>query len=192
MQKVGIYRHLNMLLVNLIQTKQFVPFPYKSCIDNTPKGGKNISININPDVFNAIQNSYQYRIATSLSIYISINSYKYNSQVKQNNTKAYIIAQLTFQSKDSRIGIHKSRISSDRPPQRLHRHVHIYNNHAVLRSRFSNAYILIRLHRHVRESDELWIYANARQSESFSHGDRSVGGGGHGGLDRGSVAAIEE
>lgn len=82
MQKVGIYRHLNMLLVNLIQTKQFVPFPYKSRIDNAPKGGKNISININPDVFNAIQNSYQYRIATSLSIYISINSYKYNSQVK--------------------------------------------------------------------------------------------------------------
>lgn len=77
---------------------------------------------------------------------------------------------VTFQSKDPRIGIHESRISSNGPSQRLHRHVHINNNHTILRRSLPNAYILIRLHRHMRKSNELRIDAHTRQlQQQTSH-----------------------
>ena len=107
---------------------------------------------------------FKYKISLSkhtTSIH-DVTSMECNAQDQEKNTKIQQL-QPTFQSEDPRIRIHKSRICSNRPPQRLHRHVHINDNHAVLRSRFSNAYILIRLHRHVREIDELRIDADARQ-----------------------------
>lgn len=93
-----------------------------------------------------------------------ISTPRCNSQVT--NSGEDYETYLTFQSENSRIRIHKSRIRSYRPPQRLIWHVHINDNHAILWSGFSNTYILIRFHRHVRERDELRIDANARQLQS--------------------------
>lgn len=72
----------------------------------------------------------------------------------------------TFQCKNSAIWIHQSWICSDWPPQRLHRHVHVDDHHTVLRRRLSDAYVLLRLHRNMRESDELRIYAKRWQLKS--------------------------
>lgn len=93
---------------------------------------------------------------------------------------------LSLKSKDSGIRVHKGRVCSDGPPQRLIGHAHINNNHTILGRRFPNTYILVRLHGDMGERDELWIDANARKRESLLHGDRSVGRS-HGGSDwRGS------
>ena len=110
---------------------------------------------------------FKYKISLSkhtTSIH-DVTSMECDAQDQEKNTKIQQL-QPTFQSEDPRIRIHKSRICSNRPPQRLHRHVHIDDHHTVLRSRFPNAYVLIGLHRHVRERDELRIYANAWQLRS--------------------------
>ena len=72
-------------------------------------------------------------------------------------------AQPTFQRKDFGIWIHKCRVRSNRPPQRLIGHIHIDNDNAILRCCFPHAYILIRFHGDMRERDELWADPNARK-----------------------------
>jgi len=69
----------------------------------------------------------------------------------------------TFESENSRIRIHQGGIGRDGPSQRLRRHAHIYNNHTVLRRRFSDADVLLWFHRHVGEIYELWIDPEAWQ-----------------------------
>lgn len=76
----------------------------------------------------------------------------------------------TFKSKDSRIRVHKGRVCSDGPPQRLIGHAHIDNDHAVLRRRLPNTYVLVRLHGDVGERHELRIDANARKLQARADG----------------------
>ncbi|RRT37969.1 hypothetical protein B296_00050242 [Ensete ventricosum] len=52
---------------------------------------------------------------------------------------------------------------SDRPPQRLHRHVHVNDNDAILWRGLPDAYIFVRFHRDMRERDELRIDPDARK-----------------------------
>jgi hypothetical protein len=68
----------------------------------------------------------------------------------------------TLESEDSGIGVHEGRVSGDRPAEGLIGHGHIDDDDAVLRRRFSHADVLVRLHRHVRERDELWVDPQAR------------------------------
>jgi hypothetical protein len=68
----------------------------------------------------------------------------------------------TLESEDSGIGVHEGRVGSDRPAEGLIGHGHVDDDHAVLRRRFSHADVLVRLHRHVRESDELRVDPQAR------------------------------
>lgn len=75
----------------------------------------------------------------------------------------------TFESENSGIGVHESRISSDWASQRLHWHVHINHNNTVLRSSFPDANVLIRFHRHVSERDELRVDSDASQLQKNDH-----------------------
>lgn len=70
---------------------------------------------------------------------------------------------VTFQSKNSRIRIHESRIGSNRPPQRLRWHAHINNHNTVLWCSLPNTYILLWFHGNIRKGNELCIDPNTRQ-----------------------------
>jgi hypothetical protein len=125
--------------VKLVKTKQFVSFQWHQQ-NHTAIGTKKtefehttIKLQINSDIYNDIQTSYQYQSTSNFT----------------QNTNP------TFQSKNSGIGIHKSRIGSNRPPQRLIWHAHINNNNTILWRCFTNTYILVRFHSHMSESDEL-------------------------------------
>jgi len=72
-----------------------------------------------------------------INIKVQVDEITYKILHSTQNTKS------TFQSKDSRIRIHKSGICSNRPPQRLIWHAHINNNNTILWRRFSNTYILV-------------------------------------------------
>lgn len=68
----------------------------------------------------------------------------------------------TLESEDSGIGVHECRVSGDRTAEGLIRHGHVDDDDAVLRRRFSDADVLVGLHRHVRERDELRVDPQAR------------------------------
>ena len=74
-----------------------------------------------------------------------------------------IFSSETFKCKNPAVGIHQSRVCCDRPPQRLHRHVHINDNHAILGRGLPNAYVLVRFHRDMRKRNELRIDPDARK-----------------------------
>lgn len=90
-----------------------------------------------------------------------------NMLVEQKSFRSLYLAD-TLESKNPAVGIHQSRVSSDWPPQRLHGHVHIDNNHAILRRGLPDANILIRFHRNVRKRDELRIDPDARKLQITS------------------------
>jgi len=74
----------------------------------------------------------------------------------------------TFESKDPAVGIHQSRVSSNWPPQWLHRHAHIDYNNTVLRRCLSHTNILIRFHRHMSKSYKLLVDPNTRKLNQFN------------------------
>jgi hypothetical protein len=61
----------------------------------------------------------------------------------------------TFESEHSAGWVHESRIGSDGSAQWLHGRSHVDDHHVVLRRRLTHADVFIRIHRHMRECDEL-------------------------------------